>query len=166
MMDHVYKPRSAGDWIATHPAAREGVVQLNAWDERAVVTHEDGKMILWRAMEGGWIAKRTRGVAGLQTPSMPLVQCAAVWLEAERAVMASAWGSLNEGSYKLVWVPAGGWRPAFWTGAHLDHDGRSILSVEPSDTAQEALERLERTADILEVSEALAAGELKKTPSP
>lgn len=152
----------AGELRMAHPGADDAHVVREAGDGALIVAMHGAQLVLWRTMEGGWIAKRVAEYPVEVAHARPLADAvtlrADVWIEGERAVMASAWGALNEGSFRLTYRPARGPRAAYWFGAHLTHDGRVRLTCAPRASAADALASLEATADILEISDDRAAG--------
>lgn len=151
----------AGELRMAHPGADDAHV-VREVDGALIVAMHGAQLVLWRTLEGGWIAKRVAEYPVEVAHARPLADAvtlrADVWIEGERAVMASAWGALHEGSFRLIYRPARGPRAAYWFGAHLTHDGRVRLTCAPRTSAADALASLEATADVLEISDDRAAG--------
>lgn len=83
-----------------------------------------------------------------------LVWRADVLLEREAAIKASAWGMEHRGRYRLTYSPGERMGQGLWRGEHLDEEsGRHVLSTWAFTTAAEALAALERTADLVEVTQ-------------
>jgi len=153
----------AGDEIATHPAHLSHVLPvLTCVGELAVVYHRDapgagpGRLILWRALDGLWSAKVACDFAD-QPQNADMVHRAQVWVERELATQASSWGAEHEGQFRLIYCKPHDGHPAHWRGAHLDEQGHARLFTWPKDTAAAALQALENCADVVEVSDMVAA---------